>query len=197
MNAAVRLVEVRVPDMGNFKDVAVIDVLVKPGESIEPEAPLVTLETEKATMDVPSTASGVIEKIHVAKGGKVNAGDLIATVRPAGDGAQAAAPAPAREAAPPANPARPAPRSGAKAAKARARAPRQPRRRPPLRRRRRRGSRPTRQPRHRPRRRAPVRPPRSFPRLCVPICLRSTSPASPGRMRDRACAGLRASWAST
>jgi len=91
MNAAVRLVEVRVPDMGNFKDVAVIDVLVKPGESIEPEAPLVTLETEKATMDVPSTASGVIEKIHVAKGGTVSTGDLIATVRaPAesGGGAQ-------------------------------------------------------------------------------------------------------------
>ena len=100
MNAAVRLVEVRVPDMGNFKDVAVIDVLVKPGESIEPEAPLVTLETEKATMDVPSTAGGVIEKIHVEKGGKVNAGDLIATVRPAGDGAQAAAPAQAAPAAP-------------------------------------------------------------------------------------------------
>jgi pyruvate dehydrogenase E2 component (dihydrolipoamide acetyltransferase) len=83
MNAAVHLVEVRVPDMGNFKDVAVIDVLVKPGESIEPEAPLVTLETEKATMDVPSTASGVIEKIHVAKGGTVSTGDLIATVRAA------------------------------------------------------------------------------------------------------------------
>src|SRR5579863_1674172 len=93
MNPAARLVEVRVPDMGNFKDVAVIDVLVKPGESIEPEAPLVTLETEKATMDVPSTASGVIEKLHVEKGGKVNAGDLIATVRSAGGGAQGASPA--------------------------------------------------------------------------------------------------------
>jgi pyruvate dehydrogenase E2 component (dihydrolipoamide acetyltransferase) len=96
MNAAVRLVEVRVPDMGNFKDVAVIDVLVKPGESIEPEAPLVTLETEKATMDVPSTASGVIEKIHVAKGGTVSTGDLIATVRaaaePAAAGGAASAP---------------------------------------------------------------------------------------------------------
>jgi len=103
MNAAVRLVEVRVPDMGNFKDVAVIDVLVKPGENIEPEAPLVTLETEKATMDVPSTAAGVIEKIHVAKGGKVNAGDLIATLRPAGEGAQAAAAS--QEAAPAAQPA--------------------------------------------------------------------------------------------
>src|SRR5689334_16289969 len=94
MNAAVRLVEVRVPDMGNFKDVAVIDVLVKPGETIEPEAPLVTLETEKATMDVPSTASGVVEKIHVAKGGTVSTGDLIATVRStaeSADGAQTGA----------------------------------------------------------------------------------------------------------
>jgi pyruvate dehydrogenase E2 component (dihydrolipoamide acetyltransferase) len=87
MNAAVRLVEVRVPDMGNFKDVAVIDVLVKPGESIETEAPLVTLETEKATMDVPSTAGGIIEKIHVAKGGTVSTGDLIATVRMAAEAA--------------------------------------------------------------------------------------------------------------
>ena len=80
-DAASRLVEVRVPDMGNFKDVAVIDVLVKPGETIEPEAPLVTLETEKATMDVPSTASGVVEKVHVTKGGKVSPGDLVVTVR--------------------------------------------------------------------------------------------------------------------
>src|SRR5581483_3286332 len=81
MNAAVRLVEVRVPDMGNFKDVAVIDVLVKPGETIEPEAPLVTLEPEKATMDVPSTPSGVVETVHVAKGGKVSTGDLVVTLR--------------------------------------------------------------------------------------------------------------------
>ncbi len=121
MNAAVRLVEVRVPDMGSFKDVAVIDVLVKPGESVEPEAPLVTLETEKATMDVPSTASGVIEKVHVEKGGKVNAGDLIATVRPAGDGAQAAAPtdaAPAAKSADAASPAAPVPGATAAAASA-------------------------------------------------------------------------------
>ncbi|MGH8268793.1 MAG: 2-oxo acid dehydrogenase subunit E2 [Steroidobacteraceae bacterium] len=115
MNAAARLVEVRVPDMGNFKDVAVIDILVKPGESIEPEAPLVTLETEKATMDVPSTASGVIEKIHVDKGGKVNAGDLIATVRSAGDGA--APSAAAASAQPPASKAA-APADAAKAAAA-------------------------------------------------------------------------------
>src|SRR5579872_6272160 len=93
MNAAAPLVEVRVPDMGNFKDVAIIDVLVKPGEAIELDSPLVTLETEKATMDVPSTVGGVIEKIHVAKGGTVSTGDLIATVRAqnAGAGAGAAA----------------------------------------------------------------------------------------------------------
>jgi pyruvate dehydrogenase E2 component (dihydrolipoamide acetyltransferase) len=70
--------------MGNFKDVAIIDVLVKPGEKIEPEAPLVTLETEKATMDVPSTVGGVVEKIHIAKGGTVSTGDLIVTVRSEG-----------------------------------------------------------------------------------------------------------------
>jgi pyruvate dehydrogenase E2 component (dihydrolipoyllysine-residue acetyltransferase) len=104
MNAAVHLVEVRVPDMGNFKDVAVIDVLVKPGESIEPEAPLVTLETEKATMDVPSTASGVIEKVHVAKGGTVSPGDLIVTVRAAAQSPATPPAAPAAAKAPPASP---------------------------------------------------------------------------------------------
>ena len=102
MNAAAGLVEVRVPDMGNFKDVAIIDVLVKPGEKIEPEAPLVTLETEKATMDVPSTVGGVVEKIHITKGGTVSTGDLIVTVRQDGAGATgpaAAATAPAAAAA--------------------------------------------------------------------------------------------------
>ena len=82
-----RLIEVRVPDMGNFKDVAVIDVLVKPGDSIEVESPLITLETEKATMDVPSTAAGVVEKVHVEKGGRVSTGDLVATVRSDGEAA--------------------------------------------------------------------------------------------------------------
>jgi pyruvate dehydrogenase E2 component (dihydrolipoamide acetyltransferase) len=98
MNAAASVVEVRVPDMGNFKDVAVIDVLVKPGDSIAIDTPLVTLESDKATMDVPSTAVGVVEKVHTSKGGTVNTGDLIATVR--ADGAQQA-PGPAI-AAPPA-----------------------------------------------------------------------------------------------
>ena len=96
MNAAASL-EVRVPDMGNFKDVAVIDVLVKPGDTIDVDTPLITLESDKATMDVPSTASGVVEKLHTSKGGKVNTGDLVVTLR--GAGAQSATPAPENAAA--------------------------------------------------------------------------------------------------
>ena len=86
MSAAAGLVEVRVPDIGNFKDVAVIDVLVKAGDSIAIDTPLVTLESDKATMDVPSTAVGVVEKVHISKDGKVNTGDLIATGTPPGVG---------------------------------------------------------------------------------------------------------------
>ncbi|MCB1623789.1 MAG: 2-oxo acid dehydrogenase subunit E2 [Pseudomonadales bacterium] len=79
--------EVHVPDMGDFDSVAVIDVLVKAGDKIEVDTPLLTLETDKATMDVPSTVAGEVQKVHVAKGDNVRAGDLIATVK-----ADAAAP---------------------------------------------------------------------------------------------------------
>jgi pyruvate dehydrogenase E2 component (dihydrolipoamide acetyltransferase) len=78
--------EVRVPDMGSFKDVVVIDVLVKAGDRIEVDGSLLTLETEKATMDVPSTVAGIVERVAVAKGGTVSAGDVIAFVRPLGEG---------------------------------------------------------------------------------------------------------------
>jgi pyruvate dehydrogenase E2 component (dihydrolipoamide acetyltransferase) len=116
MAAPSGLVEVRVPDLGAFKDVAVIDVLVKPGDSVESESPLVTLESDKATMDVPSTASGVVEKIHINKDGKVNTGDLIATLR--ASGAAATAPAPASP--PPPTAAAPVPKAGPPPAAARA-----------------------------------------------------------------------------
>ncbi len=79
--------------MGNFKDVAVIDVLVKPGDAIEVDGPLVTLETEKATMDVPSTVAGIVDKLIATKGGTVSPGDVIALVRV--EDAAGAAPAPA------------------------------------------------------------------------------------------------------
>ena len=90
--------EIRVPDLGNFQDVAVIEVLVKPGDSVQADTPLLTVETEKATMDVPSPEAGTIEAVHVAAGGRVSTGSLIVTLQVA-DGAgppeQAGAPAPA------------------------------------------------------------------------------------------------------
>ena len=89
------ILEVRVPDLGDFKDVEVIEVLAKEGETVALESPLVTLETEKATMDVPSSAAGSIAKLHVSKGSRVNAGDLVATVR----GSKPAAAEPAAKAA--------------------------------------------------------------------------------------------------
>ena len=96
--------EVRVPDLGDFRDVEVIEVLVQAGDTVAVETPLITLETEKATMDVPSSAAGRITKLLIAKGARVNAGDVVATVRgEAGTTPAAAAPAPvAAKAAPPA-----------------------------------------------------------------------------------------------
>jgi pyruvate dehydrogenase E2 component (dihydrolipoamide acetyltransferase) len=124
--------EILVPDLGDFKDVAVIDVLVKPGDSVQVDAPLLTVETEKATMDVPSPDAGVIEKLHVAKGSKVSTGTLIATLQlaagpadaspgaaaaapPAAAAPKTATPAPATAAAPTA--AKPAPAAAATPAK--------------------------------------------------------------------------------
>ena len=69
--------EVRVPDLGDFKDVEVIDVLVKPGDRIAPETPLITLETEKATMDVPAPGAGVVKSVAVKKGDRVSKGSVI------------------------------------------------------------------------------------------------------------------------
>jgi pyruvate dehydrogenase E2 component (dihydrolipoamide acetyltransferase) len=94
-----RDVGLRVPDLGDFHDVEVIEVLVSVGDTVELETPLITLETDKATMDVPAAAAGRVAAVHVAKGARVNAGDLVATVTtssvvqaPAGGG-EAAAPA--------------------------------------------------------------------------------------------------------
>jgi pyruvate dehydrogenase E2 component (dihydrolipoamide acetyltransferase) len=88
-DVATNLIEVRVPDIGNYKDVEVIDVAVKAGDTIAVEGALITLETEKATMDVPSTAAGVIREIKVQRGARVSQGDVIAIVEAA---AAAAAP---------------------------------------------------------------------------------------------------------
>src|SRR5687767_11570805 len=94
------LVEIRVPDLGDYKDVEVIDVPVKAGDVIAQEGSLITLETEKATMDVPSTAAGTIREIKIKRGDRVSKGDLIALVEPAQQGAPAAAATGAAPAAP-------------------------------------------------------------------------------------------------
>ena len=74
------LVEVKVPDIGDFKDVPVIEVLVKTGDSVKPEDPLVTLESDKATMDVPAPAAGTVKLIAVKVGDKVSQGSPLMTL---------------------------------------------------------------------------------------------------------------------
>ncbi len=119
-------IEVLVPDIGGFKDVDVIEVLVKDGQEIEKETPLVTLETDKAAMDVPAPMSGRITQVKLKQGDKVSEGSLILTLEPgaaqanapreapaasrsgaAAPGATTAASAQAQSAAAPAAPARP------------------------------------------------------------------------------------------
>jgi len=88
------LVEVKVPDIGDFKDVPIIEVLVNPGDTVKVEDPLITLESDKATMDVPAPSAGVIAEIKVKVGDKVSEGALILTLNAQeGAGAQTVAPA--------------------------------------------------------------------------------------------------------
>ncbi|MER2602612.1 MAG: dihydrolipoyllysine-residue acetyltransferase, partial [Candidatus Competibacter phosphatis] len=92
-----QIIQVKVPDIGDFKDVPVIDVLVKPGDTVTAEQPLVTLESDKATMDVPSPAAGTVQEIKIHIGDKVSEGALVLLLESA-DGAatapQTQAPAP-------------------------------------------------------------------------------------------------------
>ena len=100
-------IDVNVPDIGDFKDVPVIEVLVKPGDSVEPEDPLVTLESDKATMDVPSPARGVVKSIRVKVGDKVSEGSALVTLESATSAAPSNAKQAAADAAPPKSPAAP------------------------------------------------------------------------------------------
>ncbi len=74
------IVEVKVPDIGDFKDVPVIEVLVKPGDAVKAEDPLITLESDKATMDVPSPAAGTVKEVKVKVGHKVSEGTVVLTL---------------------------------------------------------------------------------------------------------------------
>ncbi|MDH4290921.1 MAG: FAD-dependent oxidoreductase, partial [Aquincola sp.] len=84
------LIEVKVPDIGDFKDVAVIEMLVKPGDAIQAEQSLITIESDKASMEIPSSAAGVVKDMKVKVGDKVNQGTVILVL----EGVQEAAPAP-------------------------------------------------------------------------------------------------------
>ncbi len=84
-------IEVKVPDIGDFHDVPIIEILVKPGDSVKPEQSLMTLESDKAAMDVPSPAAGVVKEVMAKIGDKVSQGSLILTLEDAAAPAEKAA----------------------------------------------------------------------------------------------------------
>src|SRR5450432_1593434 len=97
-------IEVKVPDIGDFTDVPVIEIFVKPGDTVKAEDSLVTLESDKATMDVPAPAAGVVKELKVKLGDKISEGTVILTLESAGAAApvaKAGAPAAAATAAAP------------------------------------------------------------------------------------------------
>ncbi len=71
------VIEVKVPAIGDYQDVPVIDVLVKPGDAVKPEDGLVTLESDKATMDVPSPAAGTVKDVKLKVGDRVREGSVV------------------------------------------------------------------------------------------------------------------------
>src|SRR5687768_5907205 len=83
-------IEVKVPDIGDYKDVPVIEVFVKPGDTVNAEESLITVESDKATMEVPSPASGTVKELRVKVGDKVSEGSLVLVLEPSRGKAQAA-----------------------------------------------------------------------------------------------------------
>jgi pyruvate/2-oxoglutarate dehydrogenase complex dihydrolipoamide acyltransferase (E2) component len=83
------LMDIKVPDIGDFKDVAVIEILVKPGDTVQADQSLVTVESDKASMEIPSSHGGVVKALKVAMGDKVNEGSVLLSMEVA-EGAAAA-----------------------------------------------------------------------------------------------------------
>ncbi len=110
-------IEIKVPDIGGFKGVAVIEIAVKPGDTIEKEQALISLETDKATMEVPSPAAGVVKELKVKVGDKVSEGSLILLLESSAAAPVTAANKPAPQAAAPAAAPQVAPTPAAKVAK--------------------------------------------------------------------------------
>jgi pyruvate dehydrogenase E2 component (dihydrolipoamide acetyltransferase) len=96
------IVEVKVPDIGDFKEVEVIELMVKVGDTIKVDQSLVTVESDKASMEIPSSHAGVVKEIQVKVGDKVAEGSLVLMLEEAGGAAAAPAAAPAPAAAAPA-----------------------------------------------------------------------------------------------
>ena len=86
-----QLIEVKVPDIGDFSAIPVIEICVKVGETIKLDDALVTLESDKATMDVPSSVAGIVKEIRVALGDKISAGTVVAVVESSAEPAVTAA----------------------------------------------------------------------------------------------------------
>ena len=107
------LMDIKVPDIGDFKDVAVIEVLVKPGDTVKAEQSLITVESDKASMEIPSTHAGVVKEMKVKIGDKVNEGSVILSLEGDGAGAQAQPAAAAAPAAAVSSPQPAAPRAEA------------------------------------------------------------------------------------
>jgi len=95
-----QMIEVKVPDIGDFKDIDVIEVLVKAGDRVAKEASLITLESDKATMEIPSSDAGVVKELRVKVGDKVSKGSVIALLEAESAAAAPSAPSPAASAAP-------------------------------------------------------------------------------------------------
>ena len=93
-------VEVKVPDIGDFKDVEVIEVLVKPGDTVAQDQSLITVESDKASMEIPSSAAGVVKEMRVKLGDKVSQGSPLLVLEASGVAASAPSPAPAPAPAP-------------------------------------------------------------------------------------------------
>ena len=110
------IIEVKVPDIGDFKSVAIIEVLVKPGDTVKAEQSLITVESDKASMEIPSSAAGVVKELKIKIGDKVSEGSVILSIE--ADTASAPAPAPAPAAAAPVAPAAAAPAAPAAAPQA-------------------------------------------------------------------------------
>ena len=89
------IIDIQVPDIGDFAEVAIIEVLVQPGDTIKAEQSLITVESDKASMEIPSSHAGVVKELKVKLGDKIAEGSVVLTLEVAGAGAAAPAAAPA------------------------------------------------------------------------------------------------------